>query len=458
MKIRSSTAPTATPGTLSARHTATRYALAFTALLACGAVRSLPADQCASVTGIETRSGAFFLETVSGTSNQLHPRTVGTAGGTHVTVWHDGEPRAQRYDGDGTPVGSEITVGDENPSSSRFVAVAAAPDGRFVVVWESFPPSGDLEIRARRYAANGTAVGPSVPVNEALLPSDGSFPSRPDVAIDAAGNWFVVWTSTTSQGSDQSDLSVQGRRYDWLGTPSGPPFQLNTLTVGRQIHPAVAMLPDGRAVVVYTDWQNSEVRARRYAASGAAIGDDFAVQDFDTSSSRPDVALEPAGDFLVTWHGIGSPGSDLDQSIQARRFTWSGVPLAPQFQVNTAADDAQLFARPTALADGGFLVVWQSDDQPGDPLLGVRMRHIAPDGTFNGDEVRANQQVNGGQGVPDLSATPDGRLMVVYYSDTPPSDVGLVGKVHGRIFAVPVFGLFCDDFELGDSSRWSTTN
>jgi hypothetical protein len=49
-----------------------------------------------------------------------------------------------------------------------------------------------------------------------------------------------------------------------------------------------------------------------------------------------DVATTSAGDFVVTWHSFGGPGTDTSgSSIMARRFDAGGNPLAAEFQVNT---------------------------------------------------------------------------------------------------------------------------
>jgi hypothetical protein len=76
--------------------------------------------------------------------------------------------------------------------------------------------------------------------------------SLPDVAADAAGNFVVVWESSTSAGNDASARSIQARRYRADGVPLGDQFQVNTQTLGEQTNAALAMAPDGRFVVVWT--------------------------------------------------------------------------------------------------------------------------------------------------------------------------------------------------------------
>jgi hypothetical protein len=68
--------------------------------------------------------------------------------------------------------------------------------------------------------------------------------------MDADGDFVVVWHSLGSGGTDTSDFSVQGQRYDAAGSAQGSQFQVNTYTTNVQFAPSVAMDADGDFVVV----------------------------------------------------------------------------------------------------------------------------------------------------------------------------------------------------------------
>src|SRR5262245_33868384 len=77
------------------------------------------------------------------------------------------------------------------------------------------------------------------------------FQSSPSVAVDASGNFVVVWASGGGFGSDTSGFSIEAQRYDSAGVPLGGQFQVNTYTTNYQTHPRVAADAAGNFVVVW---------------------------------------------------------------------------------------------------------------------------------------------------------------------------------------------------------------
>ncbi len=81
-----------------------------------------------------------------------------------------------------------------------------------MVVWNSVESSGSdsfQSIQGQRYDAGGNAVGSEFQVNSYTT----SWQDRPSVAVDADGDFVVVWESTGSAGSDTSFGSIQGQRF-----------------------------------------------------------------------------------------------------------------------------------------------------------------------------------------------------------------------------------------------------
>jgi hypothetical protein len=71
----------------------------------------------------------------------------------------------------------------------------------------------------------------------------------PAVAIDAMGNFAVVWESYTQDGSY---LGTFGQRFDASGAPRGGEFQVNTFTTSTQYSARVASDPAGNFVVAWS--------------------------------------------------------------------------------------------------------------------------------------------------------------------------------------------------------------
>jgi hypothetical protein len=89
-------------------------------------------------------------------------------------------------------------------------------DGDFVVVWQSFIQDGSSDgVYAQAYNAAGEAQGGEFPTNTYTTDSQGNS----SIAMDADGNFVVVWVS---YGQDASSTDgVYAQRYDSL-PPSNP--------------------------------------------------------------------------------------------------------------------------------------------------------------------------------------------------------------------------------------------
>ncbi len=156
----------------------------------------------------------------------------------------------QRYASDGTPLGSEFQINTYTTNRQAGPTVATDADGDFVVVWRSAGSSGtdtsDYSVQGQRYASDGTPRGSEFQVNTYTTNRQES----PAVAAHPDGDFVVVWESFGSSGADASDSSIQGQRYASNGTPRGSEFEINTYITNGQDTPSVAAESDGGFVVV----------------------------------------------------------------------------------------------------------------------------------------------------------------------------------------------------------------
>ena len=197
--------------------------------------------------------------------------------------------------------------------------------------------------------------------------------------MDADGDFVVVWDSDGSSGTDTSLRSIQGQRYNSAGAAQGGEFQVNTYTTSRQQIPEVAMDADGDFVVVWvsqgssgTDTDYGSIHGQRYNSAGAAQGGEFQVNTYTTNSqSRPAVAMDADSDFVVVWQSDGSSGTDTEYySIQGQRYNSAGAAQGGEFQVNTCTTSAQRDPAVALDADGDFVVVWTGDGSSGTDTSG----------------------------------------------------------------------------------------
>src|SRR3954447_5900033 len=123
-------------------------------------------------------------------------------------------------------------------------AVAADAQGNYLAVWEGLNLANNTkDIYARQFHADGTPSSPEIPVNAFTL-GDQRFPK---VAVDAAGDFVVVWRGPNPANGKQD---LYGRRFNAAGQPVTGDVLLNPSTEGFDSGVQVAMNPAGQQVVV----------------------------------------------------------------------------------------------------------------------------------------------------------------------------------------------------------------
>src|SRR5262249_2724088 len=259
-------------------------------------------------------AGSEFQVNTHTTSSQSTYRqaVAAAANGDFVVVWTSNQDGAndnvfgQRYASSGAMLGTEFRVNTHTTSYQSSAAVAAAGDGNFVVVWESYLQDGDgYGIFAQRYAGSGSPVGTEFQVNTYTI----GYQDTPTVATASNGDFVVAWDSGYQDGSY---AGVFAQRYASGGSRLGTEFQVNTYTTYEQEAPAVAMAGNGQFVAVWVrlqDGDGSGIFGQRYASSGSALGTEFQANTYTTSYQRaPSVAVADDGDFVVAWDSRGQDG------------------------------------------------------------------------------------------------------------------------------------------------------
>ena len=226
----------------------------------------------------------------------------------------------RRFDASAHPVGAEFQV---NTASAYFdvdPSVAGAPDGRFVVAWMGFDQyqSG---VFARRFDAAGAPVGDQFQVNTYTTQYQRWFGGNFDHALAMApdGSFIVTWES----GEDKPtfDEQVMAQRFDANGNRAGAELRVNVGPVGIFPEPRVAAGGTGDFVIAWSSaLTGSQVVGRRFDANGNPRGGEFSVPSTGAAFQFfPLLDSDPAGNFLVTWHeGPNADGSGT--RVVARRF------------------------------------------------------------------------------------------------------------------------------------------
>ena len=186
--------------------------------------------------------------------HQLNPHAAPLADGGFVVSWQSehlqGEVKkydvhSQRFDVLGNKVGTEQRVNSHTVNHQADARVQGLSNGGYVIIWQSELQDGSLNgTYAQFYSAGGQRVGAELRVNNYT----NSNQYHPRVKELSDGSVLFVWRSF---GQDGSAGGVFARRFTQAGLALTGEVQINKTTLGHQNNPDVAILNDGRAVVVW---------------------------------------------------------------------------------------------------------------------------------------------------------------------------------------------------------------
>ena len=180
----------------------------------------------------------------------IEPSVASDEDGDFVVVWsslfQDGNSYGvfgRRYASNGDAQGTVFQVNTTTASGQTEGVVAMQDDGDFVVVWRSNDQDGhEWGIFGQFFGSDGTPVGNEFQVNATTIGTQ----DRPGVAVQDAGGFVVVWES-----DDGHVDGIFGRRLDESAALVGGEFQVNTTTTNNQLHPRVALDASGDFTVVW---------------------------------------------------------------------------------------------------------------------------------------------------------------------------------------------------------------
>ncbi|MEM1206858.1 MAG: SdrD B-like domain-containing protein [Acidobacteriota bacterium] len=236
---------------------------------------------------------AFAVSDDPGFSYQ--PTIAAFPGGGWVVTWRadDASIVAQRIDGTGNLVGSEVVVTDSLLGQSS--NIGAGPNG-FVTAWwkNREDPEG---VYARRFDSLGNPLGaPFLPSLLPELPVQSTVP----VAVDGSGNFVIAWPEKPLESRyddeielapsrDGDSVTIMARAFGPDGTPQGNDFVVNTTVEGFQAQPSLAMNADGRWVATWLG-PNGATRTDIFAQMYVP----FLVLVSDTRDFLATLGLDPA--------------------------------------------------------------------------------------------------------------------------------------------------------------------
>jgi hypothetical protein len=293
------------------------------------------------------------------TGDQTSPSGVPVASGGVLLGWSDArsvdaEVFVQRLDESATPqlavngFGAYTSVGVQ-----RDVAVIATDDGGTLVFWNE-KVDGEYDIRARKFAADGTPVGG--PVSICAAPGHQLLEAAID---DGAGGAILAWTDRRNGNDD-----IYAQRVNSSAVPQWTANGVAACTaVGSQSRPRI--VPDGTGGVILT-WEDARVESAnpnifaqridhagtpQWGVNGTVICDDNRPQ------LGPALASDGAGGATIFWTDLRGTFSG---AIYAQRVNGSGTPLwtANGLKVVESSPGSRVSAAP-ATSNGAIVLVNQ---------------------------------------------------------------------------------------------------
>lgn len=324
----------------------------------------------------------------------------------------------------------ETRVNTHTAGSQDSAVLTTLTDGGWVITWTSFQQDGSFAgVFAQAYNPDGTPRGSEFQVN--TFTASNQYDQR--IAALADGGWIITWQS---QDQDGDGWGIFAQAYNADGTPQGGEVQVNSFFIGDQEISSVTALGSGGWVIIWNsdgqDGDDAGVYAQAFNADGTLLGTETRVNSYTADSQYAlDATALADGGWVITWQSRGQDGDNNGMYLQA--YNADGTPRGSETQVNGYTPDGQNSGQVIALADGGWVVAWQSDGQDGDNY-GILFRAYDADGTIRGPEMQVNSYTTGAQLSPRLTQLDDGGWVVMWTSYGQDGTSGSEAGVFAQVF------------------------
>lgn len=343
-------------------------------------------------------------------SNQQRPAAAGLAGGGFIVAWQTDDILARRFDNRGEPQENEIMVNSYTTGIQTQPAAAGLAGGEYVVVWQSRYQDGSGEgIYARLFNGTSNVLTDELPVNT-TTDNNQAYPAVADLAD---GGFVIAWQSYQQDGSGEG---IYARIFDASGNPLTDELPVNIQTDLNQSHPSVAGLAGGGFVVSWDSYIDAEhqndILCRVFDAGGNPLTDELPVNTYaESSQSNPSSAALANGHFVITWQSYLQDG--FGDGVFARTFDAAGNPLTGELPVNSITAGSQYYPAAAGLENGRFSIAWYSY-MSGAYLNGIFTRIFSSNGNPETDEFQVNAGSLGSLPEPGIAGLDMGEFVIVW--------------------------------------------
>ncbi len=270
-----------------------------------------------------------------------------------------------RFNSTGTAIGSSTKVNTTLANSQELPSIDMNSSEDYVIAWMSYnqiSSTSGYDIFARRYNSSGTPLSSEIQVNT----TTDEMQDHPSIAMDNSGNFTVTWETDWWNGTS-SNVQTIAQRFNSSGAKLDSEFKVNTSTTNHHERPDIVMnSTSGDFIISWFGDGNGDtmgIFAQRYLSTGIPIGTEVGVNTYTSNYQvYQDSAINSSGDFIIAWQSEGQDG--YGQGIYAQMFDSSGNTIGSEFRVNTNTSVDQ--TRPSVAMDdsGNFVVTWLSNHLP----------------------------------------------------------------------------------------------
>ena len=366
-----------------------------------------------------SQSGAIVTAMADGRFAVTWTKFVDSSTSSHSEVF------GQIYNADGSLSGTSLALSGADGGSDGASDLIQLANGNLVSAWldQAAPVTGPNGYQGQIFRPDGTLIGSTFTI---AATASGVGIQTASVEALSDGRFVASWSEQVGS-NDIYKLQF----FAANGAKSGLPIVVGSRPFGGS-QATVTALDDGRVLVVTGhDGKTGQI----LNADGTFAGDAFPVDSKDENGGATITALDNGG-FAIAWTNGGTRiGGDFS-NISTRIYDADGAPQGAEIAVNTTTIGGQGGARITQLADGRLVVVWTDSYVAADDHSGsaVRAQLLNADGTKSGVEFLVNTITTGSQIGSDVTVLADGRFVVTWNTLTGHGDGTQAYENHAQIF------------------------
>jgi hypothetical protein len=290
--------------------------------------------------------------------------------------------------------------------------IAAGGNGAAIAAWTENNANNQFQL----WVSQRPTAGGAWSAARVIKPATDTGDRVPTLAMDAAGNGFLIWEQAPAQPDPGNDhtTSVWVSRYSAGAFAS--PMALESYTAGDANSGHVALNASGAGMATWrqTFTDHDELWSRSYAGGVWAAPQMIVTASLIASYQVPHVAIDPAGNAVAVWTQPIASGAEQAR-ISRHRVGQAAWDLPQPLETdNQTMGDASEDVSPEVGVDavGNATVIWRKKSATG--LINLWSRRLDATGAL-GTPVRIDSQnlhsVFGHQ----LAVASNGAAMGVWY-------------------------------------------